>query len=396
MRWYHTLNKDSNSLLNREELGPHSFVVCRQLQYRNFAMFYDYLEYAKHSFNTPIEGRCFYEVIFGDRPQKIYFDIDTSTDEISFEEAEERVIFIREELRLFLLEITNSFSILIFTSFGDSKKISYHIVVDGIGVMGNKQNAEIYRRLIERVGEKGSIIDSKVYKPIQQFRIWECCKFGETSRIKTLSPLSITSDGQQWIPNCTSEKKYYTTLLKSSLVSQVEGLKILPPFEIPEVKREYFSGGVITLDESVAEKAFALYRSFHSVGRCPFTFQEIIQDEESSGMILCHRHSPSFCKKCERIHENENPFFLIWGEEMNVSFYCRRCDEGLFIGSIKVQEQCEKVEEEPPETPKIKRSGIRELMKNVKGRTRVDIPRDLEIELKRSGKWTDEMEKGRR
>lgn len=390
MRWYSTLNRDDKSLLSREEIGQHSLIICRQLEYRNFSIFYDYLEYAKHSYKVETDNRCFYEVILGERPQKIYFDIDTTTEEMSFEEAEKNVIIIREGLRDFLndLKIPN-FSILIFTSFGDSSKISYHIIVDGVAVLNYKQNSVIHRKIIEKIGDASKIIDDKVYKPIQQFRIWECCKYGEPTRIKTLSPLSIDKDGKEWLPeNITSDKKLYITILKASLVTQVDGLLILPPFELPPSNREthVYTGGTISIEEGMVEKVFSLYQEIHNTKNLPFRFQEIVQDSDGAGMILCHRTSPSHCKKCERIHENENPFFLIFGEELNVSFYCRRSDEGLFLGSLKMIETCEKVVSEPPSTPKIQNSGVREMMKSMRGKSKIsEMPRDLQIQLKKNG-----------
>jgi hypothetical protein len=41
--------------------------------------------------------------------------------------------------------------------------------------------------------------------------------------------------------------------------------------------------------------------------------------------------NPTYCKECDRVHENENPFITVTGGYRNITFYCRRKDEKLGV-----------------------------------------------------------------
>ena len=65
------------SLLGTERLDFRSLVVCQQRDSRSFAKFASYLDFGRYVVKEVAEShRCFYEVIFGDTPQKPYFDLD--------------------------------------------------------------------------------------------------------------------------------------------------------------------------------------------------------------------------------------------------------------------------------------------------------------------------------
>ena len=55
---------------------------------------------------------------------------------------------------------------------------------------------------------------------------------------------------------------------------------------------------------------------------------------------MLKRTRPSRCKICCRIHENENPYLLVVGDEKSVYFHCRRAPEGksLFLGKLNPEE----------------------------------------------------------
>lgn len=51
---------------------------------------------------------------------------------------------------------------------------------------------------------------------------------------------------------------------------------------------------------------------------------KIRNNEIRGNMIICDRIHPSFCQKCNRIHENENPFLIVDKTQNKIYFYCRR------------------------------------------------------------------------
>jgi hypothetical protein len=62
----------------------------------------------------------------------------------------------------------------------------------------------------------------------------------------------------------------------------------------------------------------------------------VIEDNGESSIILLKRHFASMCRTCNRVHEHENPFLLIIGEERDVYLDCRRNVQGkkLFVGKL--------------------------------------------------------------
>jgi hypothetical protein len=62
----------------------------------------------------------------------------------------------------------------------------------------------------------------------------------------------------------------------------------------------------------------------------------VIEDNGESSIIMLKRRFASMCRTCNRIHEHENPFLLIIGEERDVYLDCRRNAQGkkLFVGKL--------------------------------------------------------------
>lgn len=54
---------------------------------------------------------------------------------------------------------------------------------------------------------------------------------------------------------------------------------------------------------------------------------KIRNNKINNNMIICDRINPSFCQKCNRIHEKENPFLIINKSRNEIYFYCRRNKE---------------------------------------------------------------------
>jgi hypothetical protein len=70
----------------------------------------------------------------------------------------------------------------------------------------------------------------------------------------------------------------------------------------------------------------------------PFTYLKVIEDNGISSLILLKRHKPSMCNICNRIHEHENPYLVIHGEEKHLYFDCRRNIENkkTYVGSLGI------------------------------------------------------------
>jgi hypothetical protein len=98
--------------------------------------------------------------------------------------------------------------------------------------------------------------------------------------------------------------------------------------------------------------------------RFPYSYLKTVESGAQSALILLKRHRPSKCAVCNRIHENENPYLIIAGENRDVYLDCRRNPENkkLHVGALGLIAVEEKTEDKslvkepckfkPPTPPK--------------------------------------------
>lgn len=330
-------------LLDRYDYEYGKIIIYRA-DTRSFRMFDDYLDFGNYLFSVPPEQRVFFEIIWDTAPQKFYLDVDATTDQISLEDSVELAIYLCDELVKFFLEITSKvYPILVFSSHGD-EKLSYHIVVDKVCVINNIQNRILFEKFMSRLDDRSRFIDASLFKKKQQMRIWTCTKYLK-NRFKALTNLSRNEKGGSWKAIGTREKEIFLYTLSSSLISNTRLCEIIPPEPEPIKKKIYSeSNALINVDSDVVENVLEIYRIHHNLKRCPLDFFEVCQEENSRAMILCKRNAPSYCEKCQRVHEHENPYFLVYGELYTVLFYCRRSDQPTYLGNLKEEEEEEEEE----------------------------------------------------
>jgi len=90
VKWYKYLKpgdeKVGKALMDNEIIEDNNIVICQKLEYLTFGKFNNYLDFAKHMIkNTPVQERCYYETIFGNKRQRPYFDIEFFTEVIEGE-----------------------------------------------------------------------------------------------------------------------------------------------------------------------------------------------------------------------------------------------------------------------------------------------------------------------
>lgn len=389
-RWYPLLvpheDKKQKSLLNNEEFLDGNLIICRQEKYRNYSIFKTYLQFRDFWFRTPDKDKHFYEVILGDKSQKIYFDIDISEDYLSLieeseslspDESEEKIVdmikILRVEIRDSISEIIpisaekeNLPEILIYSSHSPKKengrrgKMSFHIIINNYCVSSNIQNSIFFEKIKAKVTQKkeysplqrfifSEILDSKIYTSKRQFRILGCSKYSQNRPKIFEEDLSLSSNGDKWKVKYTLRNEIHkiTEGLLDSLVTYTKRCNFLPTFEEKkkEIKKKKSSpdgGGdekEIDINDEVADKVLNLYCERYNLSSPPFSLLSIEQDELQRGILIFKREHPSYCEKCDRVHENENVFFVVWGEEMNVSFDCRRGSERLYLGKLKLEDE---------------------------------------------------------
>ena len=345
-RWFYRLNKQKFCLFNSYSKTQllNGLIVSYILNngHRLFTYFNNYIEFAKYQSYVPIPKRTFFEIIIGDGSQKPHFDLDFKlTDlpvEINPESVKDRLVnSIISVLTSHNINIDINRHILMYTSHGEFKQ-SYHIIIDGYYHTDNIEAREFYNLVVDTLPEnEKKYIDHSVYSTLQNFRIVGSQKLN-SGRIKHFNT--------EWIFKGNTIKYKYTKRpeteqhrmilnLEVSLISNVKSCSQLSPFN-PKPTQHHFTTDIEgDIDEDTGRLALQLLAEVGGMPisdpRFPYQFSDI-----QNNLVILKRISPSNCRICNRIHENENPFLAVNPKNMKVYFHCRRADENerLYVGQI--------------------------------------------------------------
>lgn len=344
-----------NTLTNKLLVALSYFDHSTQKDYLLYTYFKSYVEYGIYCLKLPQNQRCFYEIVLGESNQKPYFDIDITTnngDIIDGELVKDNLIYnIVKILAAKNITVSLSKDILVYTSHGTSngkRKQSYHIIVNNYCHCNNVEARAFYDTLMDNVKpEYVQWIDYAVYSPTQQFRIVGSQKLitdGKPSRIKTfqktwlynyeLEPNQRTEITSEYPELPDSPEHEFMMQLEASIIGFTGNCKFLPPFELkPERIKSYTETEDISIND--AKEAIELIGLAGKISvtdsRFPYKFLGI-----SGPIVMLKRTKPSRCKICERVHDNENPYLVVVGDEKSVYFHCRRAPDNkkLFLGKL--------------------------------------------------------------
>lgn len=348
-----------------------------QKEFRLFSYFKSYLDYGIYHSKLPPEERCFYEIILGENNQKPHFDIDidNSFNEINGDEVRDNLIdAIIEVLKEKGVSINVHKDILIYTSHSmateKKRKQSYHVIIDNHCHVNNIEAKAFYYKVTEHVKpEFEKWIDSAVYSSLQQFRTSESRKIN-TTRVKTFQPIWRYHDIEikyEYPEEPDSPEHAFVMQLESSIIGYTGNCRFLPPFDPkPDQIKSYQDTDDVTHEEATeAIKLVGLAGKIDpSDSRFPYKFLGI-----NGPIVMLKRIKSSKCKLCDRIHENENPYLLVVGEEKSVYFHCRRAANGksLFLGKLSPLETppCEKVNVDDEKVNQVKINWTKNVIEKV-------------------------------
>jgi hypothetical protein len=198
-------------------------------------------------------------------------------------------------------------------------------------VLGYKENEKFCEKIIANVDAKLTpCVDSKVYKSIQQLRIYGSHKW-ETTRTK------VFDSECTWTPPETPANPghEFIIVLTGSLIGIVGHCQIITGLTPVDLKPK-FTGEGWNLNEEDVNSSLTFCAKMEKVSSYkdrsfPFEFHET-----QGGMIILKRLRPSMCLLCQRTHENENPYLTVVGKGRDVYFHCRRNEDNakLYIGSL--------------------------------------------------------------
>lgn len=304
---------------------------------RIYAFFDSYLEFYEYMQKFSSTERAFYEIIFGELPQKPHFDIDIEleahTKAFPNDDIDTTAETLREAVIMGCIEVSQAMGVtldltrdvLLYSSHGLRKR-SYHVIINNKCHDGNKEAKAFYDAVMVKVygytqGKyKGqNFIDHGVYSSRQQFRLIGCQKWG-SGRPKVFYE-QFWYHGTQYThiynEEITDLNRKKLVIIYESMISFTSGCAFLPSLVPPKPMKQYNFGAMPDLDGSMIDQCMVLLRS--KMNPCPFE-KGLVQGH----MILLRRLAPSHCPICQKPepHMKEHPYmFVINGK---VYWNCRR------------------------------------------------------------------------
>jgi len=351
-KWYYRLNHDDNKkgalmdYYNINDINKGLVVALTREDEKKkegkmlFSYFKSYIEFGMYQLKFKPEKRCFYEIIFGQLPQKPHFDIDIDlkTEQIDGEEVKDNLIeTIISILKDKEINIEVSKDILIFTSHGEFKR-SYHVIINNYCHLNNDEARSFYETIVNQMTtDYKKYVDNAVYSPKQQFRIIGSQKLN-SGRPKILNDHWTFNDqliNFQYIEHPENDGHKMMLQLELSLITNTNSCLILPSF-INHSPKPSICLDTEEITSQLALEAIKLCASIAGITINDHTFPYKLADIKGNIVVL-KRIRPSKCRICNRIHENENPYLSISGPEKCVYFYCRRSPDGqkLFLGKLQ-------------------------------------------------------------
>nr|QBK91138.1 MAG: DNA primase [Pithovirus LCPAC202] len=359
-KWYYYLKPNKKKRKVLALLSQHSWdqvndgmvIHLATKDTRLFTLFQNPFQFLEYEKNITPSKRCFFETVFGQSQQKPHFDIDIDLTKETSPRINQEVNEMMNELILAIILVLEEAGIfldlerdmLIFTSHGLKKK-SFHIVIDHYYHSDHKEAKAFYQLVVSKVHFRyRHWIDGMVYSSLQQFRL-EGSQKSNSGRVKTLQ--------EEWKLNGSIIKyKFAETpinpihqrgmIFSASLLSYNRTGQLIPSFIIPVDPTSKINYDSLSLTDREGMMALEMVAKLAgvSISHPAFPYQYI---KTERGLVVLKRIHPSNCRVCNRIHENENPYLIIVGENKNVYFDCRRNEENrrLFVGRLSSSENDE-------------------------------------------------------
>jgi hypothetical protein len=358
--WYNKLvpepHKDQRgkgALLEKEQAG--GFVVAREAgagagagrkQWRQFARFASPDEFYRYQTGVPDQERCFYELIFGSRPQRFYLDLDLERDKAAGACFEGLAAELFEATIAALLEVYAGLGAaleprdcLVYQSHGPDK-FSFHILPGGYYLGSNVEAKAVFDLVRARVPEHlRDFVDTTVYKPHQELRLLGSHKLG-SSRVKRRVPAFFFRGaevrGADYGGDALDE-------FRDSLVGTTLGTRRLDVGE--RAAPAALNPAAAALSDAIPPEVVGAVMNLMAEATKEESLPFVLKGQ-SAPFILLQRVRPSRCRLCERVHEHENPYLFVpppkvteelvregklRHEAHSILYTCRRCEPPRFL-----------------------------------------------------------------
>ena len=300
--------------------------------------------------------RCFHEVIFGKKPQRLRFDLDIKDnlkimiDEydiinklpIKYHSIKEKHNAIIQYLSDFIFDtfidiyektikkdypgyVINKNKIMLITESHNSEKYSFHIIIARFIVSDCQEASWFMRQVIENLEKQlpdlSGLFDQQAYTSTQFFRILNCGKKSDPLRIKKFS--FINMNNQIIIDNAFIQ---HNNTGEDLLISTIHYNDVSPIFHVSN-NNSFINYQMNSKTEEVCKEV--IESEYGNVFKFKYTKGNLLEYSR-----LC----PSKCSICKRKHDQENAYgFLSNGV---LYWNCRRNVDKNRIIELKTIEDC--------------------------------------------------------
>jgi hypothetical protein len=295
-------------------------LVIRDEVCGKFKIFDSIKKFEKCLYLTKECERCFHEIIFGFVPQKLKFDIDALGVDLIF--AKKMIKHIVKCIKDIFYQNYSTYekklknrNIIITDSSGLTEKgykYSFHIILNGFYVQNNEESKYFTELVFYMVKDQyRKYIDLNVNSYIQNLRLPECCKYGESRFKKIINKTSVISD---------------------AIITYTRTCEELPNILKQESQPSLFK-----------EKALAVLVNDDVVKRAIDMADEFLDGHDfrsiSGNVLSFNRTRATLCQICERIHDKDNTAILIISENSGLYFKCRHNSKGsIYVGKMMTSE----------------------------------------------------------
>lgn len=322
-------------------------VICYESpkKIRYYTVFETFLHFIFTLLSRPEDDRSFHEVIFGEFPLKLFFDLDV--DLLMFPDFKEETMIseiVRAILAYFKAEgisLQGNRNFVWLTSHGEYKK-SYHLVIDGYFFFNMDEVTYVVNQIKEVLSpEVREYVDFGVYASKKNIRTLGSYKRGESRKFifldewkfegKTLK-YEYSNTEEDSINEIDSEKRKIVLQFEASLITNI-GHCIPMISKVINIQKQYDE--VPDCEDSTVQKGMEMLAKTGevSVEELPFQITGV-----SGNFIILKRLAPTHCMICDRVHEHQNPFLRVkeTPECIEYFYYCRRAGKGKgkLIGTV--------------------------------------------------------------
>lgn len=298
-----------DSMINLLGYDMNNYFIIRDEKAKIYKAFSSLEDYEAYFAETKKENRCFHEVVFGDMPQRIKFDIDCPKEYMDKLDVDVDVDVKKEDVvakiigKMIIKVFNESYkselekyyfptfvdNILITQSHAKNKKYSFHIILTGFKLPNCRECALFTDKVCARIPiDIANIVDKQVNGSCKTLRLLGCTKNGEERYKRISSKCQITDDKGyiQWIRSDYDIKHCF-------------------------MKKKNLSQSV--LSENIIQSAVDKVREY---------FPEFKFRDTKENYINFDRLYPSKCDICDKRHDKDNTLIVYYAND-SVYYQCR-------------------------------------------------------------------------